>query len=128
MDPQKFPNPEHFIPERYADHPQLAPFYASSKDWEARDHLGYGASRRICPGIHLAERNLFIAVAKLLWAFEFRKKEAGVSNVDPESGISQGFMHCVKDYDAHVIVRGEERRETILRELEGAKGVFDRYE
>src|ERR1700733_6302398 len=32
---------------------------------------GTGAGRRLCPGIHLAERNLFIAMAKLLWAFSF---------------------------------------------------------
>jgi cytochrome P450 len=127
-DPTKFPSPEKFIPERYEHHPQLAPFYSSSKDWEARDHLGYGASRRICPGIHLAERNLFIAVAKLLWAFEFSKKEAGINDVSAETGSSQGFMHCVKDYNANIRVRGQERKETILREVEAAKSVFEQFD
>ncbi|KAF2795103.1 cytochrome P450 [Melanomma pulvis-pyrius CBS 109.77] len=127
-DPSKFPCPEKFIPERYENHPQLAPFYSSSKDWEARDHLGYGASRRICPGIHLAERNLFIAVAKLLWAFDFSKKAVGANDVSAETGSSQGFMHCVKDYNADIRVRGEERKDTILRELEASKSVFEQFE
>ncbi|KAJ5699992.1 Cytochrome P450 [Penicillium majusculum] len=48
--------------------PALASGYAGS---EHRDHLGYGAGRCVCPGIHLAERNLIIGVAKLFWAFEF---------------------------------------------------------
>ncbi|KAF2501077.1 cytochrome P450 [Lophium mytilinum] len=128
MDAEKFSHPEDFIPERYSNHPQLAPFYASSKDWEARDHFGYGASRRICPGIHLAERNLFIAVSKLLWAFEFEKKPVGVNDVSAETGSSQGFMHCVKDYDANIVVRGEEKKQTILRELDASQDVFARFE
>ncbi|KAF2205971.1 m-hydroxybenzyl alcohol hydroxylase [Delitschia confertaspora ATCC 74209] len=125
-DPQKFPSPSEFIPERYSAHTKLAPYYAASADWQERDHIGYGASRRICPGIHLAERNLFIAVAKLLWAFEFHKK--GVNDASAETGTSQGFMQCVKDYNAEIIVRGEERRRTLLREHEKAKAVFDRFE
>lgn len=128
MDPEKFKDPEHFIPERYANFPELAPYYAASGDWSARDHLGYGAGRRICPGIHLAERNLFIAIAKLLWAFEFQKKPSGVSDVSAETGSSQGFMHCVKDYDALISVRGEKRKGTILRDWQEAQVVFDRYE
>ena len=29
-------------------------------------------SRRICPGIHVAERELWLAVSRLLWAFDIR--------------------------------------------------------
>jgi hypothetical protein len=29
-------------------------------------------SRRICPGIHVAERELWLAVSRLLWAYEIR--------------------------------------------------------
>ncbi|KAF2729756.1 cytochrome P450 [Polyplosphaeria fusca] len=126
-DAKKYPDPENFIPERYANHPHLAPYYSSSAEAENRDHLGYGASRRICPGIHLAERGLFIAIAKLLWAFEFRTKEGGENDVSAETGSSQGFMHCVKDYNAEVIVRGEQRRKTVMKELEMAQSVFQRY-
>nr|AUZ97938.1 cytochrome P450 monooxygenase E [Aspergillus terreus] len=128
MDPDRFENPDAFIPERYANFPELAPHYAALADGAARDHFGYGAGRRICPGIHLAERNLFIAVAKLLWAFEFKNNPAGKNDASAETGSSQGFMHCVKDYDAIVTVRGEERRQTILRELEQAQTVFAKYD
>ena len=55
-----------------------------------RDHWAFGAgwvfnswldtlsadifqiSRRICPGIHVAERELWLAVSRLLWAFDIR--------------------------------------------------------
>jgi hypothetical protein len=29
-------------------------------------------SRRICPGIHVAERELWLAISRLLWAYEIR--------------------------------------------------------
>lgn len=29
-------------------------------------------SRRICPGIHVAERELWLAISRLLWAFDIR--------------------------------------------------------
>ena len=28
--------------------------------------------RRICPGIHVAERELWLAISRLLWAFDIR--------------------------------------------------------
>ncbi|KAH9922938.1 cytochrome P450 [Fomitopsis serialis] len=34
-----------------------------------RDHWAFGAGRRICPGMLVAEKELFLAVSRLLWAF-----------------------------------------------------------
>lgn len=42
--------PQHFIPERFESYPSLASTYAASGKWDERDHYGYGAGRRICPG------------------------------------------------------------------------------
>ena len=122
----RWKSPERFVPERYEDFPGLAPIYASSKD--QRDHLGYGASRRICPGIHLAERNLFIATAKLLWGFDFSPDASLVNDTSAETGSSQGFMHCVKDYGCRIGLRSEAKRATIERERAEAEEVFDRYD
>ena len=127
-DRRRWTSPEHFQPERFSAFPALAPTYAAAGDGKPRDHLGYGAGRRICPGIHLAERNLFIGVAKLLWAFEFREPHGASSDVSPETGASQGFLHCPKDYECSVTLRSEAKRGTILRELEEAQDVFDGFE
>ncbi|KAI9841068.1 MAG: hypothetical protein M1837_001039 [Sclerophora amabilis] len=129
MDENTWEKPQHFIPERYANHPKLAPEYAASSDWASRDHYGYGAGRRICPGIHLAERNLFIGVAKLLWAFNFEEKPGTVNDSDPETGYSVGFLHGARDYGCNINVRSEKTRETILREFDEAeKAVFSRFD
>jgi hypothetical protein len=44
-------------------------------------------SRRICPGIHVAERELWLAISRLLWTYE-------IGSLPDESTISLG------DYDA----------------------------
>ena len=80
------------------------------------------------PGIHLAERNLFIGVAKLLWAFNFSVKRGEKINISAETGLSQGFLHCVKEYGSSITLRSEGRRDTILREFEEAQTIFTRFE
>ncbi|KAF2135651.1 uncharacterized protein K452DRAFT_281196 [Aplosporella prunicola CBS 121167] len=121
-DEERWEKPEDFMPERFQSHPKLASQYTS--DGPGRDHFGYGAGRRVCPGIHLAERNLFIAMAKLLWAFDFRKRPD--DNGQVESSI--GFLQCVRDYKCMITPRSEKRAETIRREFEEAQEVFEDYE
>ncbi|KAJ5649893.1 cytochrome P450 2D18 [Penicillium longicatenatum] len=134
-DPDRYPDPDTFNPWRYKNHTSLAPTYAASSDYENRDHYAYGAGRRICPGIHLAERGMFIAFAKMLWAFEMSEPvdpQTGLStpvDVDAETGYMEGFLSCPKDFKVTIRVRSESRRETILREFATAeKDVFSQYE
>lgn len=129
MDPSQPHDPALFIPERYENHPQLAPEYAAGK-WENRDHYGYGVGRRICPGIHLAERNMFLAIAKLLWAFEFQAGDDDVGKIDsdPVTGYHQGFLYCARDYPCRPVVRNETIRGTIEREFRMATDeVFSQF-
>lgn len=121
-DPSRWTSPEKFDPDRYADYPKQASQYVN--DGAARDHFGYGAGRRVCPGIHLAERNLFVAMAKLLWAFDFRKKPG----VDKEVETSIGLLQGVKDFECDITVRSEMRAETIRREFAEAAAVFAVYD
>lgn len=134
MDDRTYPNSSAFIPERFADHPFLASEYAAG-DWERRDHYGYGSGRRICPGIHLAERNLFLAVAKLLWAFRFEEavpgqdgKMAIPNDSDPLTGYHQGFLYCAKPYGCRPVLRSESIRRTIEREFREAQTVFEKFD
>ena len=133
-DPAHHANPDIFDPERYAGRTLPASEYVNSPDPEQRDHYGYGSGRRICPGIHLAERNLFLGISKLLWAFQMVPRESARGrpipvDVDPKTGYSEGFLHCPKPFQAEFRVRSEGRREVIQREYELAeRNVFARYE
>lgn len=66
----KFAEPDRFEPMRYYDYPHSAADALNLKDANERDHFAYGAGRRVCAGIHVAEVSLFIAVAHLLWTFD----------------------------------------------------------
>ncbi|EMD34420.1 hypothetical protein CERSUDRAFT_140923 [Gelatoporia subvermispora B] len=60
-DPEVFPDPEVFNPQRWFD-----------KNGKIRSDIrfqNFGFGRRACPGQHIAERSLFINCALLLWAF-----------------------------------------------------------
>ena len=133
-DPSWFSNPGVFDPDRYAGKTALAPEYAASPDYANRDHYGYGVGRRICPGIHLAERNLFMGMAKMLWAFDIKPAadpRTGTRvplDTDPITGYTEGFVVSPKDLRCDIQVRSEARRETILKEFALAeKEVFAKY-
>lgn len=118
---------------------ELATKLAQAVDPEDRDHYGYGAGRRICPGMHLAERSLFVAIAKLLWAFNFApgpsdgKVESDEppleADTDPVRAYGMHLIMSAKDYPLKLKVRGEARQETINREYDTAvRHVFPLYE
>jgi len=61
-DEKRFPNPEEFIPDRYFDKKLPAADYISHPDPYERDHFTYGAGRRSCPGVHLAEKSMVLSL------------------------------------------------------------------
>jgi hypothetical protein len=78
-DPVRFPEPHLFKPERFIGFPLSAGEEASLADPYQRSHFGFGGGRRICPGIHVAERSMFINIARTLWGFniDFKKDANG---------------------------------------------------
>lgn len=133
-DEKRFPLPDTFDPDHYKGQTTLAPELAAAADYESRDHYGYGSGRRICPGIHLAERNLFLAIAKLIWAFSIEpvldeKGQPVEYDFSPETGYSEGFLVCAKNFPCVIKPRSEARRATIMKEFEVAqRDVFSRFD
>ncbi|KAH9483265.1 Cytochrome P450 monooxygenase 74 [Psilocybe cubensis] len=71
--------PSEFIPERFLD-----------KDVKATDPAlwAFGFGRRICPGKHLAENSLFIAISMILTVFNISKGDHEVTAAFEEDLIS----------------------------------------
>ena len=111
-DEQKYSEPFKFKPERYLTYAHRSSFYANSGDAD-RDHYTFGAGRRICPGIHLAENGLFLAVANLIWAYEFRPpldKNGKESSMDlGDEAFLDGAIRIPKPYEVRIIPRNPER-------------------
>lgn len=103
-------------------------------DVDLRDHYGYGSGRRICPGMHLAERNLFLAIAKLIWAFDIGPgidEMTGLTiepDVDPQTGYQEGLILGARPFACRMSVRSEARRDVIVREFQKVDAdVFSKF-
>ncbi|KAH6972758.1 putative cytochrome P450 oxidoreductase [Ilyonectria sp. MPI-CAGE-AT-0026] len=134
IDEDYYPDHNTFDPERFAKHSKLANDYAIGPDYQNRDksshHYGYGAGRRICPGIHLAERSMWRITAKLLWAFEFAEPLDPITKkvrpLDPDAYTSANLV-CPLPFKVRVIPRSQEHIDVIKKELHGAEQFLQQY-
>ncbi|KAF9768702.1 hypothetical protein IL306_013957 [Fusarium sp. DS 682] len=116
MDPERYPNPRQFNPDRYRDDFQSLADAAANPDASKRDQFSFGAGRRICPGIHVAERSLFLGMARMMWAFDIRPVVDNNGKPilpDPEK-LTQGFVCMPEEYQAQIIPRSEEKKAQII--------------
>ncbi|EOD46627.1 Cytochrome P450 [Neofusicoccum parvum] len=89
MDPSIHSNPEEFDPARYLNRPLGAAEYLNASDPYERDHFTYGAGRRVCQGVHLAERSLYINIVRTLWGFHISKKrDSDGKAIEPDMGMT----------------------------------------
>lgn len=85
FDPDRYPNPEAFDPLRFAGDTSTSYESANNPDISKRDHFGFGASRRVCQGMHVVDRSLFLAISRLLWAFDIAKaKDVHGNDITPD--------------------------------------------
>ncbi|KAF7332959.1 Cytochrome P450 [Mycena venus] len=68
-DPSRHTDPDDFSPERYIRDSLTAADSANLADPYQRDHWMFGAGRRICPGMIVAEREIWLTISRMLWAF-----------------------------------------------------------
>ncbi|GME23000.1 hypothetical protein NpPPO83_00009252 [Neofusicoccum parvum] len=113
-DPALFPSPSSFRPERWLDRTS-APGAGFDEGPGEQTLFTFGAGRRVCPGQHLAERSLFVVVARWLWAFETAQAvgEGGAKVPIDVEDLRPGFIVCVNPFQAVVKPRGEGREEVV---------------
>ncbi|KAJ1307503.1 hypothetical protein OPQ81_001602 [Rhizoctonia solani] len=84
--PERYEDPHTFNPDRFLGHKlSMANSMRQSNPFE-RDHFTFGAGRRSCPGVQLAEQGIFIGISRLLWAFEFSVPPGTSVNADQKGG------------------------------------------
>ncbi|KAK8134717.1 hypothetical protein PG984_006729 [Apiospora sp. TS-2023a] len=130
-DPNRHPDPNRFDPTRWADDPQTSAEAAKNTDATQRDHFVFGAGRRLCQGMHIADRSLFLAMSRMLWAFDFRRpvietaagKEEEV--VPDMADLTEGLFVMPRPFGAVITPRSEARAKTVREEWDAVRGLLD---
>ena len=118
MDPQRHPEPRKFDPCRFVEDTQSLADAAANPDASKRDQFTFGAGRRICPGIHVAERSLFLGISRILWAFKIEPAvgEDGKPIIPDQEKLTQGFVCMPEPFPAKITPRSKERAELLTKE------------
>lgn len=100
-DPDNFPEPNKFKPERWAGKPN------AGSNGDSQLLFTFGAGRRICPGQHLAERSLFLVISHWLWAFDTLPATDDEKNKVPidRNDLRPGFIVCLNPFEAKITPR-----------------------
>ena len=110
------------MPERFLNHPLPAAAYLNAANPNDRDHWSYGAGRRVCPGVHIAEKSLFLNIARVLWGFNLSKKvDTDGQTCEPEAGMVKGWMTIPLPFECDIKVRSEKKRHLIEEKWQEAK-------
>lgn len=123
MDPKRHPNPRRFDPDRYKDDRQSLSDAAANPEASKRDTFTFGAGRRVCPGIHVAERSLFLGMSRILWAFNIEPAadENGQPILPDPDRLTQGFVCMPEPYPAKITPRSKERADMVIKEWKEAE-------
>lgn len=112
--PREFPDPDRFEPERFIDGSEWKRPFPGDKGY-----MTFGWGRRVCSGQALAEQGVWITVARLLWAFDMRKKR------DPNTGVevpvdifafTNGLNMRPQQFLCDIVPRSDDIRRTVERE------------
>jgi hypothetical protein len=153
MTPSRYPNPDEFRPERFESFPLSSSEYLH-KHGAARDHFSFGAGRRAvrtvlslssfqthaadhfsilfliqqCPGSVIAEIDMFVSIARIIWAFDLSTADGRPLDVAPETAFVGSNIRRPRPFEVDFKIRSSARASTIEREMQAAKeNVFSRF-
>ncbi|KAG8629890.1 hypothetical protein KVT40_001509 [Elsinoe batatas] len=107
---EEYEDPERFWPERW---------YGEDLDKVLKGHWSFGPGRRVCVGYNVAQTNLWIAIARLLYCFDFKPVEGRPIEIDKIEWGHWEQPHFAVD----IKPRSEKHRQLIVRECGGVSDV-----
>jgi cytochrome P450 len=131
LNPEYYPNPHHVNPLRFLSDSDVPTYNTSNADVEKGSphpsklgHSSFGWGRRICPGADLASNSLFIALAKLLWAFDILPIEGVKYDI---FNYTEGFNIRPRKFECIIRVRSEAHRKVLVEEMVGAERTMSKF-
>ena len=118
MNPERYPNPRVFEPARYLGDERTSRASTVVANPKERDHYLFGAGRRVCQGMDIAESAVLVGIARILWAFKISKAEGPNRELitpDPED-LTGGVMICPMPFKVSILPRSEEKAKAIASE------------
>lgn len=127
QNPTRFPNPSEFDPNRFINDTQTAAEAANNPDVSMRDHFVFGTGRRLCPGIHIADRSMFLAVSRLLWAFRIEAEidELGNRILPDRLNVTQGSLAQPMPFPVRIVPRSEMHARVVRKEWAMCQTLLD---
>lgn len=135
QDASRYENPQAYDPSRFVGDNTTAAESALSPDVSKRDHFAFGSGRRICPGMHVADRTLFLSISRLLWGFEFSKAKRMTRSTDgrevweevtPDpADVADGLLAHPVPFPATISPRSERHAEIIRTAWEDCQEFLD---
>lgn len=113
---------------RYINDQQTSIEAANNPDPTKRDHYVFGAGRRRCQGMHIADRSLFLAISRLLWAFDFDRvvsSETGRDIIPDAEDVTEGIMSIPSPFPLRIVPRSTKRAEAVAAAWSQASYLLD---
>ncbi|KAK7037695.1 hypothetical protein VNI00_010921 [Paramarasmius palmivorus] len=129
LDPKRFPEPHKFLPERWLHPMNGESVKLNDVPDPSRDLYAFGWGRRYCPGSHVAESSLFIALSRLIWGIEIRAVDlkSGTSTQDPwnEESYTPGFISNPRPFKVPFRPRSARHVQVIRNAFEEAQAQWE---
>ncbi|KAI0854301.1 cytochrome P450 [Daldinia vernicosa] len=96
--PEQYPDPENFHPERYLEkewptYQEPLSRYPNLREGKGMHTFGFG--RRTCLGQHIADDEMFVSGAGVLWAFNLSRKKSPTTGKDIEFDSEATNAHVI---------------------------------
>lgn len=131
LNEEYYPQPQVFDPTRFLSGGELKgmgvseQLYSGSRSHPSRSgHSSFGWGRRICPGADLASNSLFIALARLLWAYDILPCE-GIKY--DTFAYTEGFNVRPQKFECIIRIRSSQHQHVLEREQMQSLAWLDKF-